>query len=875
MKKITLLAVMLFLACTSALRAITISGGPNICIGINKTLTIDTSGGTWSISNPAAATIGATTGIITGLTIGSATVTYAVGTAVFTTPVLVYPQPGAITGTSSTCAGSNSTLTVSGAGSGNWTSSNSSVASIGTGSGTLTGVSPGTATITYTRTISGCFVTRTQTVLTTPSAISGSSAMCVGTTQTLTSTPAGGTWTRSNGTVASIGASSGIFNALAAGSTNVVYTLTGGCNTSRSFSVINLPAAITGTTNTCVGNTTTLASASSGGTWTSATTSVATIGSTTGVVTGSAPGTSVITYTMGTGCTRTTTVNISAAIGAIAGTSVICTGQSATLTNATSGGTWSSSNTAIATVGMYSGIVSGMAAGTATISYRLSGCLASAVITITATPGAITGNANVCKDASTPFIHTITGGSWSSSNTSVATVSSSSGIVTGVNTGVATISYFVSPGCYVTKTIGVNPLPNNIYGDSTTCPGSYLSFTNTTPDGTWSSSNTTVATIGSASGIANGLTAGTSIISYTKTTTGCFKTKLITINAGTVTISGSLTFCTGNTSALSASLSGGSWSSSNPTIATINPTSGLATAVSTGTSTISYTLPGGTLTTAIVTINATPTIVGSSTLCISSVVSLTATPSGGTWSSSDASVATVGTSGKVTGISAATAYITYTSENGCFSTTNVTVGSTTAPNIGCVKDGEPPVFYFRNTYGFSGVSVTYTATIQKVVAGVTVNTIPDVSATPLAISATALSETAIPIADINGLAYDSSFPTNWKIIGFKKKFVHYSGCTWVQECTMSRPNDISPTISSLSESVITIRSNPTTGQLSMEASVSGELSILTIDGRIVASESLVKGTNHITLPAQLARGMYVVRFKGNDGSAHVARIVLE
>jgi len=63
--------------------------------------------------------------------------------------------------------------------------------------------------------------------------------------------------------------------------------------------------------------------------------------------------------------------------------------------------------------------------------------------------------------------------------------------------------------------------------------------------------------------------------------------------------------------------------------------------------------------------------------------------------------------------------------------------------------------------------------------------------------------------------------------------------------------------------------------LSIDASVSGDLSILSIDSRIVASESLSKGTNHINLPAQLARGMYVVRFKGDDGSAHVARIILE
>ncbi len=679
MKKITLLAVMLVFSCTSALQAITISGGPNVCIGISKTLTIDTSGGTWSISNPATATIGSTTGIITGLTIGSATVTYTVGTAVFTAPVLIYPQPGAITGTGSTCAGSGSTLTVSGSGSGTWTSSNSSVASIGTGSGVLNGITPGTTTVTYTRTISGCFVTRTQTVLSTPSSIAGVSSMCMGTTQTLTSTPAGGTWTRSNATVASIGAATGILNGLAAGSTNVIYTLPGGCNTTRTFSVINLPAAITGTATTCVGNTTTLTSATSGGTWSSATTSVATIGSTTGMVTGIATGTSLITYAVGTGCSRTTTVNISSAIGSIAGASVVCTGQTATLTNSTSGGTWTSSNTAIATVGLSSGIVSGITAGTATISYRLSGCLATAVITITATPSAITGNANVCMGASTAFTHTITGGSWSSSNPSIASVNSTSGIVMGVNVGTATISYFVSAGCYVTKSIGVNPLPNTIYGDSTTCPGSYLSFTNTTPDGTWSSSNTSVATIGSVSGIANGLAAGTSLISYTKTTTGCFKSKILTIISGSGTISGTSYLCSGSTTTLTSSVGGGSWTSSNTTAATVGASSGILTGASAGTTTISYTIGGGCYSTLIVTVSTMAyagTLSGSSTVAVGVSITLSPSVTGGTWSSSDASIASVGSTGIVTGIGAGTVNISYEITNDCgsdFATKMITV----------------------------------------------------------------------------------------------------------------------------------------------------------------------------------------------------------
>ncbi|MQP25894.1 T9SS type B sorting domain-containing protein [Flavobacterium sp. LMO8] len=71
----------------------------------------------------------------------------------------------------------------------------------------------------------------------------------------------------------------------------------------------------------------------------------------------------------------------------------------------------------------------------------------SSVVTIgAANAGVITGDQTLCANASTSYTSNgDTGGTWSSSNTAVATVSSS-GVVTAVSSGTATISYTVGSG---------------------------------------------------------------------------------------------------------------------------------------------------------------------------------------------------------------------------------------------------------------------------------------------------------------------------------------------------------------------------------------------------------------------------------------------
>jgi hypothetical protein len=138
-------------------------------------------------------------------------------------------------------------------------------------------------------------------------------------------------------------------------------------------------------------------------------------------------------------------------VAAISGTNSICAGTTVRFTDPTSGGTWSSSNTSIATV-TATGFVRGVGEGTATINYMISnGCTSNTAtrsITVSTTPDvdAITGSSSVCAGSTTQLSDATANGNWSSSNTTIATVSNN-GRVRGIKNGNVTISYTVQNGC--------------------------------------------------------------------------------------------------------------------------------------------------------------------------------------------------------------------------------------------------------------------------------------------------------------------------------------------------------------------------------------------------------------------------------------------
>ncbi|GHV09761.1 hypothetical protein FACS1894162_1090 [Bacteroidia bacterium] len=302
-----------------------------------------------------------------------------------------------------------------------------------------------------------------------------------------------------------------------------------------------------------------------------------------------------------------------------------------------------------------------------------------AVTSMSLSPSSVnlTINATASLSASfTPSNATETVLTWSSSNTSVATVSNT-GVVTAKAVGTATITAAQTTTngdkkatCTVTVTIPVtgvslNKTATTIVGiNSTETLTATVAPSNATNKAvTWSSSNTSIATVSTA-GVVTAKAAGTATITA-KTTDGnktatCAVTVTIpvtgvTLNKSTTTIIGinSTETLTATVAPSNATNKAVTWSSSNTAVATVNSTTGVVTAVAGGTATITAkTTDGNKTTTCAVTVTipvtgvtlnktATTLVVGSTEKLTATVAPSNATNKTITWTSDDESIATV------------------------------------------------------------------------------------------------------------------------------------------------------------------------------------------------------------------------------------------
>ncbi len=236
----------------------------------------------------------------------------------------------------------------------------------------------------------------------------------------------------------------------------------------------------------------------------------------------------------------------------------------------------------------------------------------SSIVNITPVPiaGTLSGTQAICTVGTTLFTSNgNAGGTWSSSATGIASVNASSGLVTGVSTGTATITYTIaaSGGCSAvssTRTVSVTTATNagTLSGTQAICSNGSVTFTtNGNTGGTWTSSATGIATINASLGLIAPVSPGTTTITYTVTGTGgcantsATRTATITSAPNAGVLSGNQAICSNaNATFASDGNAGGTWTSNATSIATVNASTGLVSAVAnaTGTATITYTVTG-------------------------------------------------------------------------------------------------------------------------------------------------------------------------------------------------------------------------------------------------------------------------------------------
>lgn len=348
----------------------------------------------------------------------------------------------------------------------------------------------------------------------------------------------------------------------------------------------------------------------------------------------------------------TITVDKSAPVVNITGSNSICIGSTTTL-SPTTGGTWSSSDPAAATV-TSAGIVTAVSAGSATFTFTATanGCSSTtAAVTVKPTPvgSATPASQTICSgepsnialnstESGTTFTWTaavqtapsggaITG-QGGGSGTSIAQTLNNSGTTAGVIRYTVTPTVNGCPGANFTVDVTVNPIPVGSAADQTICSGATSSVAlNSTVSGTsftWTTAVQTAPSGGSITGhgagsgtsiaqtlINSGTTAG--VIRYTVTPTantcpGSSFTVDVTINPTPLGSGSPESICSGSSSSvtLNSTVSGTTftWAAAIQT----TPSGGTITGHSAGSgTTIAQTLNNSGTTAGVIRYSVTPT----------------------------------------------------------------------------------------------------------------------------------------------------------------------------------------------------------------------------------------------------------------------------
>jgi hypothetical protein len=490
-----------------------------------------------------------------------------------------------------------------------------------------------------------------------PAPIAGPTVVCDNASIVLTETSPAGFWSStSNGTVSPVGPSTtttltGNYNPVTGSAVDTVtFTSSAGCAVIYQVTVNARPGPLTVTNPVCTGTCDTFTStpASVGGVWAPTTGGVGTIDATTGVFCAVTVGTGTVTVTYTypiTGCFRQKIITVNPMPAPITGPDSVCLGGSVSLCETLAGGTWSAPLPNGSIVSFVTGTggcetVNGEAVGVTEIDYCRAGCCATVSFTVNPVVGTITSSKPDMCACDTATLSAIPGGgTWTSDLTAVADIGSSSGIITGAcgTGGIVHFTYTAPGGCTATFTMNVNGYAT-IFGPRQVCTGALFNETATggSGAGTWSSSRTSVAIIGSATGngtvIGSGVTANgydSSQICFTTTVGGCTTCFMLTVNPAPPAISGPTQVCEGFTIALTDAAGPGTWTAIN-THAAVGGTTGIVLGQTAGVDTITFYNGGGCTVTHIVTVHPSPAaITGVTDICAGQTTVLNDVTGGG------------------------------------------------------------------------------------------------------------------------------------------------------------------------------------------------------------------------------------------------------
>lgn len=321
-------------------------------------------------------------------------------------------------------------------------------------------------------------------------------------------------------------------------------------------------------------------------TWSVSNPAAGSINVTTGLFTALAAGTTTVSATDTTGRVGTSGTITVTTVVVSPDTAGVGVGQSLQFSavGGTAPYTWSSSAPAVASIDAATGLLTALASGTTRVTATDRNGRSDTSGTITISQVTVTPQTALLTVGNT-LAFTATGGTapytWRSSNLAVATINATTGLLTAVGAGIATVTatdangVTGSSGAIEVRRVVVSPLTGNvIIGQSL-----QFSATGGVAPYTWRVSDPTVASINATTGLLTGLATGSVIVTATDAggisgssgaiTVGVNHVITITPNTATVRTLGAIQF----------TASGGAtpytWSLSNPAVGSINASTGL------------------------------------------------------------------------------------------------------------------------------------------------------------------------------------------------------------------------------------------------------------------------------------------------------------